>query len=596
MDNIEDLLRKRKKLLEEIDKEINAGYSKPVSLLFTDIVGSTKYFENKGDIAGRQMIQTHNDLLFPIIKSYEGRIIKTIGDSIMASFEDPLNSVECAIKMQEALKKYNTEKHEKDTIKVRMGLHYGRAMMDEKDLFGDMVNTSARVESRAAGEEILISAHLKEQIEEPGIPFVYLGSDYVKGKKEKIDFFLINWNKRYEEEIIESWNKRASVASKPDKVSALDALKVPHVKKQKVVIKEKLNLSKAAKELKPLSKGGNPYLNRVMIPHPDLFFGRKGTVKRIMRRISSERPQSVSIVGERRIGKSSLLNFLNSPPTRLNYLENAEHYFFLFIDFQQLRSIDIQQFFEIIFSELEKQSGDIIELSITHDYEGMRFLSEQLTSEGYKLILLFDEFESVTKNEKIGPEFYAIFRSLANNFSIAFITSSGKNLKNMCVSHEIADSPFFNIFTVQHLGLFHENEAMSLITEPSESRGMPLKPVAEKILSIGGFYPFFLQMACASWFEFLEVEELDAVDFKDKKIPKDVLNFFREESEPHFEYILETLQPEEIEVFKQIVKGISPDSPHVQILERKGYIIEAPEGGFKPFSSEFLIFLKRALD
>jgi adenylate cyclase len=145
MGNIEELLRKRKELLEEIDKEIQKSYTKPVALMFTDIAGSTAYFEKKGDIAGRQMIQTHNDILFPIIKEHGGRVIKTIGDSIMASFNDPLKSVMSAVAMQKALSSYNKGKQEDERIKVRMGLHFGQAVVDERDLFGDVVNTSARV-------------------------------------------------------------------------------------------------------------------------------------------------------------------------------------------------------------------------------------------------------------------------------------------------------------------------------------------------------------------------------------------------------------------------------------------------------------------
>ncbi|MBA7636897.1 hypothetical protein ES703_44525 [subsurface metagenome] len=290
-----------------------------------------------------------------------------------------------------------------------------------------------------------------------------------------------------------------------------------------------------------------------------------------------------------------MLNFLNCPKTRLGTLDCAEHYLFLFIDFQQLRSIDIEQFFGIIFSELKKQSGQAIELSLTQDYEGMRYLIEYLTAEGFKLIFLFDEFECITKNEKYGPEFYSIFRSLANNYSLAFVTASGKNLKNMCVTHEIADSPFFNIFTVQHIGHFRDKDALALITVPSEDWGIPLAPVADKILSMGGRYPFFLRIACSSWFEFLESEDMNAEDYRDQKIPKDIIKIFREETEPHFEYILETLPRAEIEVFKQILKGSTPDPLQAETLERKGYIVEAGEG-FRPFSSEFELFLKRMLN
>ena len=65
MPDIEDLFRKRKELLSQLDEEIRKTYTREVTLLFTDIVGSTRYFERMGDIEGRQMVQTHNDLLIP---------------------------------------------------------------------------------------------------------------------------------------------------------------------------------------------------------------------------------------------------------------------------------------------------------------------------------------------------------------------------------------------------------------------------------------------------------------------------------------------------------------------------------------------------
>jgi hypothetical protein len=548
-------------------------------------VGSTKYFERMGDINGRLMIQEHNDLLFPIVKEFGGKIIKTIGDSIMATFEHPVESINCAIKMQTELKSHNKDKHENQKIRVRMGLHYGEAVVDEKDLFGDMVNTAARVEARAGGDEILISASLKEKLEDHNLPLVYLGSDFVKGKAAKIDFYAVNWDNIPEQVLKETWNERIKAAKD----------QVPGEIRQRVIIRKNIDLTEKQKEIKPLTQKGNPYLNRVMIPHPDMFFGRKPVVKRIMSRISAESPQSVSLVGERRIGKSSLLNFLNFPQTRLTYMDEPEQYLFLFIDFQQLRATEETEIIRMIFTELKKQLGNEIELVCNENFDGLRFLCDQITEKEYKFILFFDEFESVTKNEHIGPEFYSFFRSLANNFDVAFVTASGRNLKDMCVSHQISDSPFFNIFAVHHLGLFKETEALQLIEKPSEQWGIPLAPVAGTILEQGGLYPFFLQMACSSWFEYLDCEEANAEDFVGKKIPKEVLDMFREEAKPHFEYVFETFLDEEREVFRLIAEGKNPEhsSQSVEMLERKGYIIRNEDDSFGCFSAEFEIFIKK---
>jgi class 3 adenylate cyclase len=588
MENIEELLRKRKELLEEIDKEIQKSYTKPVALMFTDIVGSTEYFEKKGDIAGRQMIQTHNDILFPIVKEHGGRIIKTIGDSIMASFDKPIEGVKSAVKMQQALEAYNKNKIEDEKIRVRMGLHFGQAVIDEKDLFGDMVNTSARVEAKAHGGEIIISSSLKREIENSDLPLVFLGSDSVKGKTQRIDFYLINWNNREQEEITQSWKKRVKISVSIGK---------PETKKPKILIKRNIDLKKKASELKPLAQKGNPYLNRVMLPHPEMFFGRKALVKRILTRLTAERPQSISLVGERRIGKSSLFNFLNFPTTRMSLMENPEQYIQLFIDFQQLRTLNENEFLAIIFKELTKQLDDNITLQIPSTFDGMRLLCETVAEAGYKFVMFFDEFESVTKNEKIGAEFYSFFRSLANNFPLAFVTASGRNLKDMCVTHEISDSPFFNIFAVQNVGLFNQEEAFSLISEPSAANGIPLAPLKEEIVKQGGLYPFFLQMLCSAWFEFLEERQKPAEEWQGKQIPREVAELFREEAEPHFEYVLETMQEQEKAVFKIILAGgkLDSDSVFVEQLAKKGYLVQGSQGVCRPFSLQFEQFLKRRL-
>ena len=74
-----------------------------VTILFSDIKGSTSYFERRGDAEGLAMVQHHNDLLFPVIEGSGGRVIKTIGDAIMACFKDPVLAIKAAIRMQQVM-------------------------------------------------------------------------------------------------------------------------------------------------------------------------------------------------------------------------------------------------------------------------------------------------------------------------------------------------------------------------------------------------------------------------------------------------------------------------------------------------------------
>jgi len=90
--------------------------------------------------------------------------------------------------------------------------------------------------------------------------------------------------------------------------------------------------------------GQNPYLNRNMIRDTRLFFGRKKEIATIYSRLGAARPQSVSIVGERRIGKSSLLYHINQESSRRAYLKESTSYIFIFVDFQEKRRVSVQEF------------------------------------------------------------------------------------------------------------------------------------------------------------------------------------------------------------------------------------------------------------
>jgi hypothetical protein len=555
-----------------------------------------------GDIAGRQMVQMHNDLLFPLIEAAGGKVIKTIGDSIMASFEDPVRAVRCAVDMQKALKTHNESPSAAHRFQVRMGLHYGRAMVDERDLFGDMVNTAARVEAQAEGGEILVSGQLAEKLEGSGIPLELLGEEFVKGKEAKIRFHLVNWELRNPDEVRQGWERRRKqVTGAADGGAATGARGGPggppaNGQAAGVRIVSRPDPAEELKSQRPLPTRGNPYLNRVMLPHPGMFYGRAALVKRIMSRLSGATVQSISLVGERRIGKSSLLNHLRAPQTRLARLDPPDQCLFLFIDFQQTRNLDQGQFFSVVFAEARRQLGGIVEASAPADDEGMRLLCEAVTAAGLKLVFLFDEFECVTRNEKLRPDFYSFLRSLANSWSVGFITASGRDLKQMCASREIGDSPFFNIFSVLHVGLLEKAEALALVSEPSAARGIPLAAVCDAILEQSGLHPFFLQIACSAWFEHLEGTGGRAEDLVGKAVPHEVAEAFRDEARPHFEFIVENLSSEERSALAGAARTgtVADTAPGASSLEKKGYLARV-DTGLVPFSREFGAFAGHAL-
>ncbi len=568
--SVEDLLEHRRK----IDRLIESKYKRSILILFSDIVGSTQFFEQRGDIEGRAMVQRHQRLMFRVIKKHSGVVIKTLGDGIMVSFDDVPAGCRCAIEMQQVLWQDNQSFQKEDRIRMRIAMHYGRAVIEQNDIYGDAVNVAARVEKHTEGDQIVLSKAVADVLDgNLAFPVTPIGSVSLKGKSEKIPLYRLRW---FDGESIQPLQEHESEISEQGSTSKSGIVKI--LEPFHLIISERSRTEALSSELK------NPYMNRVMIQDVEEFYGRRNEIEKIYSRIGSSRPQSISLVGERRIGKSSLLNFINHPVNRKKYLKNPDDYLFIFIDFQERRGLRIKEFFEIVYHALQEAFNQKLELSVEPDYEGFKKIVSTFDGAGLKLIMLFDEFELVTKNQNFGTEFYSFCRSIANNFNVAYLVSSGRNLQTLCHSKEISDSPFFNIFSNLTLGQFNGKEAMELITEPARRMGQDLSAYFDFIIDIAGYYPFFIQMACAALYEKL----------KEGGLPRQLLleavkEDFTDEAKVHFQQIWETADTDQKEVILDLCefRKIPPSKEYlVKALEKAGYV---KQGKKRPeiFSSLF---------
>lgn len=152
-ESIEKLLQER----TQIDALLKEKFLRQITVLFTDIKDSTLFFASRGDIEGRLMLQKHNGLLFPIITKYQGWVVKTIGDGVMAGFNNPLAAIRAACEMQQALFDYNRRTAPGEHIHIRIGINCGMGIVEDHDIFGDVVNIAARIASRCKPDHILIS-------------------------------------------------------------------------------------------------------------------------------------------------------------------------------------------------------------------------------------------------------------------------------------------------------------------------------------------------------------------------------------------------------------------------------------------------------
>ena len=165
------------------------------AILFADVSGSTKLFETLGDNAARTTISACLDTLLEVTLKHSGTLVKTIGDEIMCTFSGADDAAKAAIAMQETLEEDVTEGVGNDTIlSIRIGFHYGPAIIESRDIFGDAVNVAARMAAQAKGGQI-ITTHSSVQLLSPVLQASsrFVDKTPIKGKKEDIEIYEIIW-------------------------------------------------------------------------------------------------------------------------------------------------------------------------------------------------------------------------------------------------------------------------------------------------------------------------------------------------------------------------------------------------------------------
>lgn len=167
--SIEDLtawaLEDRTEIVRVADEDGN------VTIMFSDIEGSTALNDELGDETWLKVLQAHDKLLSRCFDQHRGHIVKSAGDGYMVVFSTPELGIAAALDVQRALARERVPRALRHhPVRVRIGLHTGRAIERDGDWFGRNVAMAARVANQAGGGEVLVStelaARLKEQLGE----------------------------------------------------------------------------------------------------------------------------------------------------------------------------------------------------------------------------------------------------------------------------------------------------------------------------------------------------------------------------------------------------------------------------------------------
>lgn len=158
-----------------------------VTLMFTDIKGSTELYSRLGDARAYNIVRDHFDLLTAAVSEAGGRVMKTIGDAIMASFLSNYDAVHALALIRDKLAAYNDAQDAQEQVRIRVGLHRGPAILvnlnDRLDYFGTTVNTAARVEGAASADEATIT---EELVEDPAGRRALQKFGFVRLKRRKL--------------------------------------------------------------------------------------------------------------------------------------------------------------------------------------------------------------------------------------------------------------------------------------------------------------------------------------------------------------------------------------------------------------------------
>jgi class 3 adenylate cyclase len=153
------------------------------TVLFTDIVDSTKHAQSLGDRRWHTLLDRHDELARLLVDRHRGRLVKTTGDGLLASFDGPARAVRCARSLLEAVADLGVE--------LRAGVHTGEVELRDDDVGGLAVHIAARVEAKAEPGEVLVSRTVKDLVVGSGLTFTDRGTHALKGVADEWQLFAV---------------------------------------------------------------------------------------------------------------------------------------------------------------------------------------------------------------------------------------------------------------------------------------------------------------------------------------------------------------------------------------------------------------------
>jgi AAA-like domain len=329
-------------------------------------------------------------------------------------------------------------------------------------------------------------------------------------------------------------------------------------------------------------------------------------VEQIFGRLRNEEFESSSLVGDRRIGKTSLLNYLADPGVRAARGLGPERYNFIYVDLQMVdKAMGPEQLWRRLLVFMRQCTDDgirgalvVLERCERLDTFDLDELFQEVDDRGQHVVFLLDEFERVTENANFGPDFYYGLRSLMIHHKVALVTSSRLELIELCHSEAVKSSPFFNIFANINLRMFSDEDCQLMVSRSLSGTSVQFSErEMEQVLNLAGLHPYFLQAACCMLYESHRMGLGEAArraylaeHFRAEAIPQ-IVDYW--DNSGDYEKIVLTAAAALLEQTTEPMQGFSLQDLHgvfsraeptVERLEKRGMLMSR-DGRYRLFSS-----------
>ncbi len=175
------------RMLAEVEEFLTGSRSAPVvdrvlaTVVFTDIVESTRRAEARGDRAWRDLLESHDKTVRRELSRFRGKEVKSLGDGFLATFDGPARAIHCANAIRDSLRGFD--------VPVRIGVHTGEVELAENDVRGIAVHIASRVAHLGGADDVLVSRTVKDLVAGSGIKFEDFGAHALKGIPEPWQVF-----------------------------------------------------------------------------------------------------------------------------------------------------------------------------------------------------------------------------------------------------------------------------------------------------------------------------------------------------------------------------------------------------------------------